>query len=160
MRGAVLPDALLAAALGAALSFTQGRTARHSAMLMAVVAVIVALVPLPGLSADLVFGGCWLSVAVIAASVHLKGGPNGVVAAVLAADAGLWQGLATHVSQGFTALGLALPVVLVVIPGQLLVKRGWGIGMKVAASWLIAIAALEFALNLVPTPGYKPDHMD
>ncbi|WP_443749807.1 hypothetical protein [Asticcacaulis solisilvae] len=160
MRGAVLPDALLAAAVGMALSFTPSRTARNSAAVMAAVAVAVALIPLPGLSADIVFAGCWLSVAVIAASVHLKGGLNIIIAAVLAADAGLWQGLATHVSQGFVALGFALPVVLLVIPGRLLVRRGWGIGVKVVASWLIAIAALEFALNLVPTPGYKPDHMD
>ncbi len=160
MRGAILPDALLAAAVGMALSFTPVRTARNSAGLMVGVAVAIALVPLPGLSADIVFGGCWLSVAVIAASVHLKGGPNAAVAAVLAADAGLWQGLASHVSQGFSALAFALPAVLLVIPGQLVVRRGWGIAVKVAASWLIAIAGLEFALNLVPTPGYKPDHMD
>jgi hypothetical protein len=42
----------------------------------------------------------------------------------------------------------------------MIVARKWGIGIKVACSWLIAIAALEIGLNLVPTPGYKPDHMD
>jgi hypothetical protein len=34
-------------------------------------------------------------------------------------------------------------------------------GLAIAASWLIAIAALAAALPLLPvTPGYLPDHLD
>lgn len=160
MRGAILPDALLAAAVGFALSFAAPKVARNSALIMIAVAVVTAMIPIAGFSDDIAFGGCWLSVLIAAACVHLKGGPNAIIAGVLAADAGLWQGLVTHVSQGAGVLAYALPAVLLFIPGQILVRRGWGIAVKVAASWLIAIAVLEFGLNLVPTPGYKPDHMD
>jgi len=123
-------------------------------------ALMVAVIPVSGVNDDLAFTGVWLSVLATAALVHLKGGAGPVLAAAIAVNDGVWGGLVTHVSHGAVALAYALPAVLTVMPGRWLVGRGWGIGVKVAASWLIAIAFLEAALVLVPTPGYKPDHMD
>ncbi len=160
MRGAILPDALLAASLGLALGFSAPKIARQAAIAMMGVAVMTAIIPMSGLNEDIVFTGCWLSVLVTAALVHLKGGAGPIVALVIAANDGIWAGLVTHVSQGAMALVYALPFVLLFIPAAWIVGRKWGIGIKIAASWLIAIAFLEAALVLVPTPGYKPDHMD
>ena len=42
----------------------------------------------------------------------------------------------------------------------MIVSRGWGIAVKVVASWLAAVAILATMLSLVPTPGYMPDHME
>ena len=160
MRGAILPDALLAAAFGFAASFSRPGVAARSAPVLIGVAVVTALLPIAGVNDDLAFTGCWLSVLATAALVHLKGGMGPILAMAVAVNDGVWAGLVTHLSEGSVALALALPAVLTVVPGRLLVRRGWGIGVKVVASWLIAIAFLEAALVLVPTPGYKPDHMD
>ncbi len=160
MRGAILPDALLSAALGLALSFSTPKVARNSALILVGVAIVTAMAPIAGFNDDVAFTGCWLSVLATAALVHLKGGAGPILAGIIAANDGIWAGLITHVSYGASALAFALPAVIVFLPGLLMVRRGWGICVKVAASWLIAIAFLEAALVLVPTPGYKPDHMD
>ena len=160
MRGAILPDALLSAAFGFAASFSKPGVAVRAAPVLVAVAVAVALLPISGFNDDLAFTGCWVSVLATAACVHLKGGMGPILAYVIAANDGVWAGLVTHISQGSVVLAFALPAILTIVPGRLLVRRGWGIGIKIAASWLIAIAFLEAALVLVPTPGYKPDHMD
>ncbi len=160
MRGAILPDALLSAAFGMSLSFSPPGVQARSAPVLVLVAVVVALAPISGVNDDVAFTGCWLSILATAALVHLKGGMGPILAVAIAVNDGVWAGLVTHVSEGAIAVAYALPAVLVVVPGRMLVRRGWGIGVKVAASWLIAIAFLEAALVLVPTPGYKPDHMD
>ena len=160
MRDAVLPDALLAAAVGMALSYAPRPIAIQSSAAMAVAAIAVAALPISGVSADLAFCACWLSLITAAASVHLPGLHGPLFFRLLALNAGVWAGLVTHVQGGVTAAAIALPLVLLFIPGQILVRRNWGIAIKVACSWLIAIAALEIGLLFVPTPGYAPDHMD
>ena len=160
MRGAILPDALLSAAFGMALSFSPPAVRTRSAPVLIGVALVIAMAPASGVNDDLAFTGCWLSVLATAALVHLKGGMGPVLAMAVAINDGVWAGLVTHVSEGAMAIAYALPAILIVVPGRLLVRHGWGIAVKVAASWLIAIAFLEAALVLVPTPGYKPDHMD
>ena len=160
MRGAVLPDALLAAAVGMVLSYADPKVARQAVATMVVVAVAVALAPWAGVSDDIAFNGCWVSILLTAASVHIPGKPNPWLSHGLALNAGFWAGLVTHVQGGAFAVTLGLPLLILVVPGQMIVKRGWGIAIKVACSWLIAIAALEIGLMMVPTPGYTPDHMD
>ncbi|MDV6331151.1 hypothetical protein [Asticcacaulis sp. 201] len=165
MRTAALPDALLAAAIGLALSYAHPKVARQSAMTMIVTALTTAFVPMTGMSDDLAFNGCWASIIIAAAAVHVPVGwlsemQMSWLWRVLAFNAGLWAGLVTHVEGGAPAVIVGLPLALLFIPGQIFVKRNWGIAIKVACSWLIAIAVLEVGLNLVPTPGYTPDHMD
>lgn len=160
MRTAVLPDALLAAALGLTLSYAAPSAARQSVVLAGATAIAAALFPLAGVSEDLAFTACWISLLVTAAIIHLPNGPGPWLARALGLNAGLWSGLVTHVQGGVLSVIIALPLLLLCIPGRMIVARKWGIGLKVASSWLIAVAALEIGLNLVPTPGYKPDHMD
>jgi hypothetical protein len=66
----------------------------------------------------------------------------------------------SSVAGDVRALGISLPFVLVLIPGSVVVARGWEIGVKVLASWLTAVAILATMLSLTPTPGYVPDHME
>jgi hypothetical protein len=165
MRTAALPDALICAAVGLALSYAGPKVARQGAVIMVATALLVAFVPMSGISDDLAFTGCWLSIIVAAASVHI---PSGLLAHTraawlwrgLALNGGFWAGLITHVEGGAPAVIVGLPLILLFIPGQIFIRRNWGIAIKVACSWLIAIAVLEIGLNLVPTPGYQPDHMD
>ena len=160
MRTALLPDALLASAAALALSYAAPRDARIAAPAMAVIALLVAAIPWPGVNDDLAFAGGWISIILTAACVHLPKGVNKRLSAAIATNGGFWAGLISHVQGGFPAVAMAMPFLLLVIGGQYLVGRKWGIAVKVAASWLMAISALEIGLMFVPTPGYAPDHMD
>ncbi len=159
MRDTVLPVALLAAALGMALSFADRVTARNAAIAALVTAAAVSVLPFGAVDEPVGFTAMWLSIIAVAASVHFTALHRPAVFYVLAVNAGLWSGVITHVSGNSEAL-MALPLVCLFLPGLYVVRRGWGVGIKVVCSWLIAIAALEIGLMFVPTPGYVPDHMD
>jgi hypothetical protein len=163
MRGAALPAALLAAATGMVLGHLPAGRARAGAVAFCVVAALIALAPLPPLNDDVLFTGCWLSVLGSAALLHWPGRllrfPR-IADLAVAVNAGVWAGLAPHVGGGPVKLLPALPLILVMVPTRLALRAGWGVAVRVAASWLIAIAGLEALLPLIPTPGYRPDHMD
>ncbi len=160
MRGGFLPPAILIAALGVALAFIPIRRALLAAAVMTIVALGSWLVGLPASWIEPIFVGCWLSVIATAALVHrpLDLPPSLFIAA--AANAGLWAGAVTAVAGKGTDLAIALPCVLLLVVGRPIVLHGWGIGVKVLASWLTAVAILATMVSLTPTPGYKPDHME
>ncbi len=160
MRGGVLPPALLFAALAFALAYAP-RRARLPAIVAALAAAFaVAQAPLAPHWVEYVFFGCWASVIVSAASIHLRRPIGPSVAIALGANAGVWAG-ATIALLGTTLdLVKATPLLALVIPAAWLVASRRGIALKVAGSWLIAIAALAMVLPIVPTPGYAPDHME
>jgi hypothetical protein len=165
VRTAALPDALLIAALGLVLTYATPRQARNSGFLLLAVSLAIAFIPMAGISDDLAFNGCWVSIIITAACVHLPFSrlserQSLILWSALALNAGFWAGLVTHVQGGAPAVIVGLPLILLFIPGQVFLARHWGIAIKVACSWLIAIAVLEIGLNFVPTPGYAPDHMD
>lgn len=93
--------------------------------------------------------------------VHV-GGPLGRNATLLlAVNSGIWAGAVISVAGRKSDLLLALPCTLTLLPGAWLVRRGGRIAVKVASSWLIAIAILAATLQFLPvTPGYLPDHME
>lgn len=159
MRDTLLPVALLAAALGLALSYAGEKVARHACLAALGITVLVTLLPFGTVPETFAFTMICLGVIALAASVHIPAAQRSWLYFVLAAYAGLSAGMVTHVSDDTEGL-LALALVLLFIPGRLIVARGLGIGIKVVCSWLIAIAALEIGLLFVPTPGYVPDHME
>ena len=79
---------------------------------------------------------------------------------VAAANVGLWAGLVTSVAGKGRDLAIAVPCILLMFVGRPIVVRGWGIGVKVVASWLTAVAILATMVSLTPTPGYVQDHME
>lgn len=159
MRDTVLPVALLAASLGLALSFTDEKPARNAGVAALLLAILVAVIPFGFVPETFAFSMICVSVIALAGSVHLARMQTPTLLFMLACNAGVWAGTVTHVSGNSEGL-MALALVLLFIPGQMLVRRGWGVGIKVVCSWLIAIAALEIGLLFVPTPGYAPDHME
>jgi hypothetical protein len=161
MRGGVLPPALLFAAFGLALAFAPRRAWLPS--LLAVLAALgaCAFVRVPDNWLEGVFLGCWISVIVTAASVHLTRGLSPHAALGLAVNAGVWASLVVSLSGSRLDLAKALPWVLVVFPAAWLVGRYASIPVKVVSSWIIAIAVLAATLQFLPvTPGYLPDHME
>ena len=138
MRGGVLPPALLFAALAFALAHAP-RGVRLAAALAAFVTAVAQVAVAPR-AVDLVLTGCWLSVIVISASIHLRRGVGTRLALALGVNAGVWAGAT--------------------VAAAWLVASRRGIALKDAGNWLIAIAALAAVLPIVPTPGYAPDHME
>ena len=159
MRGGVLPPALLFAALALALAFAP-RRAVLSIVVAAIGALVVSRLAIPVRWQEAVFLGCWASIALAAAAVHLPRGIGPHLAPLLGLNTGLWAGAVVAVSGAPRDLTMALPLLLSAWPLRWLVARGGGLAIKVVSSWLIAVAILAAALSAVPTPGYVPDHME
>lgn len=160
MRGGFLPPAILCTALGIALAFIPWRRALLAALLLVLVAILVWSLGPPARWIEPIFVGCWLSVIGNALLVHRPERLPGILFPIAAANAGVWTGAVTAVSGRPRDLMIALPLVLLSVPGRPIVARGWAIGLKVLASWLTAVAILATMVSLTPTPGYKPDHME
>ena len=160
MRGGFLPPAILIAALGLALAFIPIRRALIAAGLMVVVTLIAWWSGPPTAWSELLFVGCWLCVIATAGLVHRPAMLPPAVFLAAAANVGLWAGLVTSVAGKGRDLAIAVPCILLMFVGRPIVVRGWGIGVKVVASWLTAVAILATMVSLTPTPGYVQDHME
>ncbi len=160
MRGGLLPPLMLGIALAIALAFVPRRVALASAALAAATAFAVFFFRPQAAWTELVFVGCWASVVATAAVSYWPRGIPLWLAPIAAVNAGLWAGAVSAVAgSGFELVG-ALAVVLMAVPARLMIERGGSIALKIASSWLIAVAALAAMVALTPTPGYAPDHMD
>ena len=161
MRGGALPPALLFAAFGLALSFAPRRAVAVCLATLVAVAVAVGFINSGPQWQDDVFMGCWISLVVAAASVHLPNGLGPRLALILAINTGLWGGAVISVSGSNLDFLKSLPIALLCLPGGWLVATRRQIAIKVLTSWLIAVALLAGTLQITtPTPGYVPDHMD
>lgn len=160
MRGGFLPPAILCAAFGLALAFLPLRQGLLAAGVAALLALAVSLATISEEWIEPIFVGCWLSVLLSTALLYsaAKAPPTLVIAA--AVNTGLWTGAVTSVAGKGLDLIIALPLLLLLLPGRLVIARGWSIALKVLASWLTAVAILATMVSLTPTPGYAPDHME
>jgi hypothetical protein len=79
----------------------------------------------------------------------------------LSVNVGFWASAVISVSGSRLDLLKALPFVFIFLPASLVVARNASIPIKVASSWVIAVAVLAATLQLLPvTPGYLPDHLE
>lgn len=162
MKGANLAAGLLFTTLAFALAFLPRRLALAAGGLAIVLMVAIALIVRAPPSA-VVFAGCWISLIAIALSVYWPGPAqrNAVLPLVASVAAGTWAGLLLASDERWQALPLAAGMALTAIAATALVKRGWEIALRVATSWLLAVALLVGAMPyLVPHPGYVPDHRE
>ena len=161
MRGGSLPQALLCAALGLALAFSSRRAWMLCIALLVASAITIALTTVPPSWVEGVFLGCWISVAATAAAVHAPRELGMRAAVALSINAGIWVGAVTVLSGQTCTLLKSLPCVLALLPAAFIVGKRAPIVVKVAASWIVAVAVLAGALQLLPvTPGYLPDHLE
>lgn len=160
MNGGIVPSLLLCATLGLLLSLTSLRVAWFAVACLVATSGIGSLLALPTSLMDAIFIGLWLSVILTAALTYLRHDVAQRWAIPLATVGGIWVGALASLSDRKSDLAFALPVSLLWIPGRLIVAQGYGLGIKVVASWMIAIASLSLFVSLTPTPGYKPDHME
>ena len=159
MNGGLVPSMLLSVTLALMLAFAPTRAAVIGLVVFAAAAVLAFVVAL-GLSATVIFVGLWLSIIAIAIIVYLPAARWLPAVVPLCINAGLWMGAHVGLSNDRRGLALSLLPALISFPAKLLVERKFDIIIKVVASWMIAIASLSMFVSLMPTPGYKPDHME
>jgi hypothetical protein len=161
MRGGVLPPALLFIALGLALAFAPRRAWVPSFLALFATLGACTLLPVPHVWLEGVFLGCWISVIVTAANVHLIRGLRPWTASALSVNTGVWASAVVSVSGSRLDLLAALPCVFIFMPASWVIARRAPIAVKVVSSWVIAVAVLAATLQLLPvTPGYLPDHLE
>lgn len=159
MNAGVLPMLLLCATVGLLLSFGSQRIAWLGFAGMVASGLILSLLTLPTEVLKPVFIGAWVSIIVTATVTYLPPRLPTQWAIPLAINAGAWVGALASLSGRKRDLLLALPLSLIFVVGRWVVARGLGLGVKVVASWMIAIATLSIFVSMTPTPGYEPDHM-
>ena len=155
MRGGALPPALLFAALGLALAFAPRGAWVPSLLALVASAAAFSFLPFPQRWLEGVYLACWTSVMATAASVHfVRRLAHLSVALALSLNAGLWAGAVVHLSGSRSDLLNALPCVLILLPASWVAARYSSLPVKVLSSWIIAVAVLAAALQLLSvTPG-------
>ena len=159
MNGGILPMILLCATLGLALAPASRRAAWFGFTGLVVGALVAVSPSLPQNLFAAVTAGLWLSLIGTAAFAFLAQGSTDRWRVAAGINAGLWTGAFASLSGQHAALLLAVPLGLIFLLGRWFVDRGYPIVVKVVASWMIAIASLAIFVSLLPTPGYRPDHM-
>jgi hypothetical protein len=161
MRGGALTPALIFMALGLALSCSPRNERLPGLVALLATLGILIFLSVPGVWSNAIFLSCWLTVIITAASVHFFFRRWRGTTYALAINAGVWASAVVSLSGSRLDLLKALPLVLIFIPASWTVVRYSAIPVKVASSWIIAIAVLAITLQLIPvTPGYLPDHME
>lgn len=161
MNGGILPLLLLGATLGLALSNAPDSVAAWRGWLAAALAALTtSFLPIATDLAIPVEIGLWVSTVLTAVSVYLPSRITSPAILPISVNAGGWIGAVASVTAMGPLLLAALPLALVFIPLSALYSRGSAIAVKVVASWMIAIATLAVFVSMVPTPGYKQDHME
>ena len=160
MNGGLLPLLLLCGTIGLMLSFTAARTGWLAIAGMTMSAVILSLGAWPQSLATVIFAGLWATVIAAAAMTYLPPRLAERLAVPLAVLAGVGAGTLASSSGRKSDLLFALPLSLAFVPGRWIVAKGHGLGIKIVASWMIAIALLSTFVSMTSTPGYQPDHME
>ena len=161
MTGGALQPTLLFLALGLALTFSP-RTAWPACVLALLASVTVfALLLIPKHWLEGISLCTWTSVVATAGTVYFAPGIHFRAALGLSINAGLWAGAGAAVAGSTRDLMTALPAMLIAVPASAVAARYSSLPIKVASSWIIAVALLAATLHLLPvTPGYLPDHLD
>lgn len=160
MNGGILPLLLIAATVGFALGAAPARVACWSIVAMGAAAILLSFVPIPPEASQLIFTGVWTSVIGTGALTYVPASLIRRLGPLAAVNAGAWSGALAALSEMRAGLVLAILFALLALPARWLALRGHHIVIKVAASWMIAIASLSMFVSFLPTPGYKLDHME
>lgn len=156
----MVPLMLVCATLGLALSFARLRACLIAMSGMAGAALLFTLVGFSPDDSDWIFPGLWLTVIATAVLILVPDRFAERLMIPAGLNAGAWAGAVASVSGRRGDLIVALALLLLFIPARWFRLRGHQIVIKVAASWMIAIASLSMFVSLMPTPGYKLDHME
>lgn len=159
MTGGFIPQLLLSASIGLMLAFVGARRAVLALLLFAMTAVLGFVVP-PIFSAGIVLAALLLTASVAAILVYVRTQLWTAFALPLCLIAGYWLGARTAQQSDNAVLALTVIPAFLVIPANWLKSRNLDVVIKVAASWLIAIASLSAVVSLIPSARNNADHME
>ncbi|MDQ3080490.1 MAG: hypothetical protein M3R03_10905 [Pseudomonadota bacterium] len=159
MNGGLVPLLLLSATIGLMLAFVANRQAMIALLGFGIAAIVAFAVPIH-FASNTVFAGLWLSMIAGVVLVYLPVARWSVLALPICLNAGFWLGAGAGLSGDRLALLIGIFASFILFPARLLARGRLNIALKVVASWMIAIASLSLFVTLIPTPGYKPDHME
>lgn len=159
MNGGLVPLLLLSATIGLMLAFVANRSAMIALLGLSIAAIVGFAAPLD-FAPNTVFAGLWLSMIAAAVLVYLPVVRWSVLALPVCLNAGVWLGACAGLTGNPSALFIGILPLFILFPARLLAQGRLNIAVKVLASWMIAIASLSVFVTLIPTPGYKPDHME
>ncbi len=123
-------------------------------------AALMAFTASPDIAPNIIFAGLWLSMIAAAVLVYLPVARWSLAALPISVNAGFWLGACAGLSNDLSVLAIGILPLFIAIPARLVAGGKFNIAVKVVASWMIAIASLSLFVTLIPTPGYKPDHME
>ena len=160
MNAGFLPLALLCTALALALAKTPLKLSALAIVLLVVAALLCfAVIPTAHWETHAMLG-LWVSAAITALLAYLPRGIKRIWVLLASVNAGLWLGVVAHSAGGKIGIASALPFALLFLPASWLLARQFGVAVKIAASWIVAVSILAFMVALTPVPGYAPDHME
>ena len=159
MNGGIVPLSLLSVTVGLMLAFVALPRATVAMVAFAAAALVAFSMPFD-LPPDAIFTGLWLSMVAAAILVYLPVSRWSVAVLPICLNAGFWSGVYAGLTGGRAAFLVAILMLCIAIPARWLARGKFTIALKVVASWMIAIASLSLFVTLIPTPGYKPDHME
>ncbi len=126
-----------------------------SASILAMLATLAFVVALP---ADIVWSVAWAVVAAMAIATWLPRLGAALPVALACSAGAVGGGLSATVPNQLLFVAILALSTVMTAGGA---RRDWALAPKVVAGWLLAIAALNATLTVLPvTPGYLPDHME
>lgn len=156
-----LPVGLLCAVAGMMLAFIPSRSGLLGGLLLVLFAAGGIEIPARPQVVGVVLGGCWASLVVCALCVFWPRRLSIPLVYFLAANAGIWSGLALATNADGASSLLPVAALLIGLPASLAVHKGYQIAPRVVTSWLLAVAMIAAILPLVVKhPGYVADHME
>ncbi len=159
MIGELISPTLLGAAIGLMLACAPRRI-WWIGLALFVASTLLGLVVPPRLSPDIILAALRISTIAAALSIYAPKNSRSAISLPICLCAGYWLGSCAADTGDLAILALGLSSLFVSLPSKWVRRPLTGLAIKVAASWIIAIAALSLSISLVPTPGYKPDHME
>ena len=159
MNGGLAPLLLLSTTIGLMFAFVVSRQAMTALLGFGIAAVVGYAAPFD-FAPNAVFAGLWLSMIAAAVLVYLPVARWSVLALPVCLNAGFWLGAGAGLSGDRLVLMIGILASFILFPARLLAHGRLNIALNVVASWMIAIASLSLFVTLIPTPGYKPDHME
>ena len=160
MNAGFLPLALLCAALGLALAKTPFKLAAVAiATLVTTSLLAYAVIVSAGWETPAILG-LWLSTIATAGLSYLPRGIDGIWVLLVSLNAGLWVGIVAQSTGGVSGLAAAWLITLLFLPAAWMVKKELGAGVKIAASWIVAVSILAAMVATSQVPGYAPDHKE
>lgn len=153
---------LLLATLAFALAFMPPR-ARWRAVAVATAALLTTAVLAPAIPEHIALTGWGVALIAVAIAVYVPAiaARHPILPLLGALGSGGWSGALLAADEPGSAAAYALGFAGIAAAASLAVHLGWGLALRVATSWVVAVAILVGTMPyFVAHPGYVPDHRE